>query len=101
MFDWLNLLSNALWIIACAFTLATLSYASWKSSTQQAKLLTVLRGYRYQIALNLSGVLFCLGMAATSEEVWETLIWLLLGFMFATQLVRTILKNGKKNTDPS
>lgn len=42
MVDWVNLLSNAVWFLACAFTLATLSYASWKSSTQQAKLLTVL-----------------------------------------------------------
>ena len=58
MVDWFNLQSNALWIFACAFTLATLSYASWNSSTQQVKLLTFLRGYRYQIALDLSGVRF-------------------------------------------
>ena len=73
MVDWFNLLLNALWIFACAFTLATNSYPSWQSSTQQAKLLTVLRGYRYQIALTLSGVLFCFGLAATSDAVWEIL----------------------------
>lgn len=101
MFDLVNLLSNAVWVFACALTLATLSYACWKSSTQKAKLLTVLRDYRYQIALNLSGVLFCVGQAATSNANWEIFIWILLAVLFAAQVVKTILKNRKKDTDPS
>jgi len=96
----MNLAANTLWIMGCAAALATLSYASWKASLKRIKLGTVLAGYQYQIALNLSGVLFCIGLAATSDALWEILIWLLLVVLFAAQIVITIPKNRKKDTDP-
>jgi len=96
MIDWLDLAANSLWIMGCTAALATLSYAIWMASMRQKMLHTILAEYQYQIALNLSGILFCLGLVATSEEVWEILIWLLLGFMFAAQVVIAILKNRKK-----
>ena len=101
MIDWNNLAANSLWIMGCAVALASLSYAIWMASMRQKFLRTILVGYQYQIVLNLSGVLLCLGLAATSDALWEILIWLLLGFMFAAQLVITILKNRKKDTNPS
>ena len=101
MIDWNNLAANSLWIMGCAAALATLSYAIWMVSMRQKMLRTILAGYQYQIVLNLSGVLFCIGLAATSDALWEILIWLLLVVLFAAQLVITILKNRKKDTDPS
>jgi len=96
MIDWKNLAANSFWIMGCAAALATLSFASWKASLKGIKLGTVLAGYQYQIALNLSGVLFCIGLAATSDALWEILIWLLLVVLFAAQVVIAILKNRKK-----
>jgi len=87
--------------MGCAVAVATLSCASWKASFKGIKMRTILIDHRYQIVLNLSGVLFCIELAATSDANWEILVWLLLGFIFAAQLVKTILKNRKKDTDPS
>jgi len=101
MIDWNSLAANSLWIIGCAAALATLSYASWKASLKGIKMCTILTDHQYQIVLNLSGILFCLGLAATSDANWEIFIWILLAVLFAAQFVKTILKNKKKDTDPS
>ena len=97
----MNLAANTLWILGCVVALASLSYAIWMASMRQKMLRTILVGYQYQIVLNLSGILFCLGLAATSDANWEIFIWILLAVLFAAQLVKTILKNKKKDTDPS
>ena len=101
MINWMNLAANSLWIMGWAAALATLSYASWKASLKGIKMRIILKDHQYQIVLNLSGILFCLGLAATSDALWEILIWLLLAVLFAAQLVITILKNRKKDTNPS
>ena len=79
----MNLAANTLWILGCATALATLSYASWKASLKGIKMRTILTDHQYQIVLNLSGVLFCLGLAATPDANWEIFIWTLLVVLFA------------------
>ena len=71
MIDWYNLFANALWIIALAVALATLSYASWEASLLHEKLRLRLRQAKYQIALDLLdsvGPLSNIGLYATDSE---------------------------------
>lgn len=86
MIDWKNLAANALWILGCAIALATMSYASWEASQYHEKMGARLKRPAYQACLNLAGLLFCLGLAATSGVLLQRAIWLVLAAAFAVML---------------
>jgi hypothetical protein len=92
MIDWFSLAANALWILACAIALATLSYASWVASLRQEKILRILVLPKYQITIKLAGILFCLGLAGTSSKWWEIIIWLIICALFIVQTAKVLLK---------
>ncbi len=89
MIDWINLASNALWILGLALGLAALSYASWAASLQAVPLRRQLQQLPYQRLFALAGALFCLGLAATAAAAWETVVWALLALAFLVQLALT------------
>lgn len=86
MIDWLNLAANALWICALALALAVLSFASWEAKVGGERLRIVLSRPRWEFTLNLAGVLFCLGLAATSSKIWERALWLVLAGLYLFQI---------------
>jgi len=86
MIDWYNLFANALWIFALAFALAVIGFARWKASQDSTKLGMVLNQTGWQMALNTAGVVFCLGLAATSNKLWEQILWLVMGLLFVLQI---------------
>jgi hypothetical protein len=93
MIDWFSLAANALWILACAIALATLSYASWIASLQHVKLRKILALPKFQTSINIAGVLFCLGLAGTSDKWWEIMFWLIIAALFIGQVaIKTINK---------
>ena len=87
MIDWFNLAANALWILGCALALGTLSFASFQASFSGEKLRTHLGRPGFQAAIDLAGVLFCAGLAATSKPIWQMALWALLGALFLVQMV--------------
>jgi hypothetical protein len=95
MIDWFGLVANALWILACAIALATLSHASWVASLQHEKLRKILAIPQYQASINLAGILFCLGLAGTSNKWWEIVLWLIVVGIFGAQLVIEIILKRK------
>ena len=90
--DWTNFGLNALWIIGCAIALATLSYASWAASKTSEKLRIRLMQPQIQLSLNVAGVLFCLGLAGTSSEIWQLVLWILLAIGFFVQAGARFIK---------
>lgn len=78
MIDWGNLAANALWIIACAIVLATLSYASWEASLAKTRMSERLRLPAYQASFNLAGLLFCAGLAWLSDSLLMRIVWIIL-----------------------
>jgi hypothetical protein len=99
MIDWYNLLMNALWILACAIALATLSYASWQASAMGVKFRERLGKPGMQISLNVAGLLFCAGLAGTSDVIWQRILWIVLGVGFAVQIGSEIFK-GRAKSNP-
>lgn len=97
MIDWFNLVSNLLWILGCALALSTFSYASWKASLRGERLLERLNRHTYRFALGLAGLLFSLGLAATSTEIWRIGIWSLLGAFSLATMVVAYTKFPRKN----
>lgn len=90
MIDWFNLAANALWILGLALALGTFSYASWEASLHDEKLRQRLGHPAIQAAFDLAGVMFCAGLAATSDRVWETALWAVLGFLFLIQALAAL-----------
>ena len=99
MINWLNLLSNSIWIIAIAFALAVFSIAYWETQTGGEKLRALFSEYRYAFPLILAGVVFCLGMAAISARWWEWIFWEILIVLLGIQAykIKKIEKEYKKN----
>ena len=87
MIDWISVGSNALWILGCAIALATLSYASWEASVYNEKFTARLMRTPILACLNLAGLLFSLGLAATSDAVIEKVLWLVLAVAFGGLLI--------------
>lgn len=85
MINWFNLLANSLWIFGLALALAALSDASWQASLSGEKLRVRLGRSEMQIVLNLAGIFFCAGLAATSQRGWEIGLWVLLAGAFLVQ----------------
>jgi hypothetical protein len=84
MINWGNLAANAAWIVGCAIALAALSYASWEAAESGEKFSARLQQRSYQLAFDLAGLLFCLGLAATSSNLLLAIAWLALAIAFLT-----------------
>lgn len=87
MIDWIGLASNALWILGLTVGLATLSYASWQAAIHKEKFRATLKRIPIQIALNMAGLLFSAGLAATSDAMLEIVLWVVLALAFAAQVM--------------
>lgn len=87
MIDWYNLFANALWIIALALALAVISFARWDATRRGEKLGKTLNRRGWQAALNVAGILFSLGLAATSDVLWERIVWLVMALLFVVQII--------------
>jgi uncharacterized membrane protein YtjA (UPF0391 family) len=102
MIDWGNLAANSAWILGCAIALAAVSYASWLASTSGEKLRNQWKKPGLQKAINLAGLLFCTGLAATSDAIWETILWAILAALFFIQLVLGFIRpHSPANTPPA
>jgi hypothetical protein len=101
MINWLKLIANSFWILGCALALATLSYASWQASVENEKMRMILSSPRYKISLYAAGTLFSIGLAATSDRIWEIILWIILTFLFIIQAGLSIHQRKKtgKNRD--
>ena len=44
-------------------------------------------------SLNLAGMIFCAGLALTTEVWWERLLWAILGVLFLVQVVMSWLSS--------
>lgn len=97
MNNWWTLVTNLLWILGCALVLATFSYASWEAWIHHEKLRSVLARPKAQNALDAGVILFSLGLAGSSEKIWEAGFWLLMAIIFLGLVVARAVQ--KKSSD--
>lgn len=96
MIDWTSLLLNSLWILGLSLALGTLSYGSWQASVTQHNTWSILKGSGYLISFSLAALLFCVGLAGTSDTIWEIIIWSILAVLFLIQMLVLILQRRQK-----
>lgn len=87
MIDWYGVFRNALWVLGLAAVLAAFSYVDWwrRLQTPRLSLRQALGSPGFQAAASLGMVLFCVGLALSSQRWWETALWAVLGLSFAWQ----------------
>ena len=85
MINWWDLAANSIWILAIAFALAVFGMAYYQARREGEKIRSILNAPRFALPLNLSGAIFCLGMALTSTRWWEILLCIVLVGLFCYQ----------------
>jgi len=85
LIDWRLVGFSALWLLGLATLLATFSFADYTAQASQTRTRQVLGRPSYQLALNTSLVLFCLGLSGSSRAWWETGLWIGLALAFGYQ----------------
>lgn len=89
-------MSNALWILGLAVVLATVSWANWRAMIAHDRLHLVLTEPHLGLILNIGGLLFCAGLAASLYRWWERFLWALLVMAF---LIRIKFSIGHRKQD--
>ena len=75
--DWLSLIFNASWIIGLALLLAAFSYHYWEAGQERRPLREQLSQPSFSRLFWISFTFITVGLAGTSQRLWETAIWLL------------------------
>jgi hypothetical protein len=99
MIDWVQFFANALWVAALALALSVLSFTRWEALARGVRLKDILAHNRWQRTLNIAGILFCAGIAAGAEVLWERLIWFFLLLLFIIQTGLLIFLSRKQPAD--
>lgn len=86
MINWVSLAFNTLWILGLSGLLATLSVVSFVSQTRGKRFRQVFNQPGYEISLNASLILLCLGLAGGARTSWERTIWLVLAGFWGIQI---------------
>ena len=94
MIDVPGVLANSLWILGLALLLAALSFAHCTAREERVRLRVVLRRTAVQRVTSVAWLLFCAGLAATSDALWEQVVWALLGLAWAAQAILAGMAEG-------
>lgn len=90
-----TIIFNSFWIIGLALLLATLSHTSYEASVQKRPFKELIQQANFQQAAHISALLVGIGLAGTSQTLWETIIWAIFAII-NTGLAITI-KSSSKN----
>ena len=86
MIDWWALIANIIWITAAALALAVASIAYYESQVGNETFKSLLGDMKYRLPLNIAGGVFCVGLAASSDQWWEIGLWFVLAGLFGVQV---------------
>lgn len=80
------MLVNSLWILGLALLLADLSFFSWLARQEGTSLRQQFNQPQFLKFFWLGLFLVALGLAGTSDPLWEQALWLLLGLLCVLRL---------------
>jgi hypothetical protein len=96
MFNIWVVASNASWLFGLALILAALSWGHWAAGRSQTRLPDVSAHRVLRRVVGLSLLLFCAGMAATSDRRWERVLWGVLTLAWAVQVTLSPRTNRRR-----
>jgi hypothetical protein len=86
MIPWWSVLVNTLWILGLALLLADLSFFSWLARQEGSSLRRQFNRAQFLKFFWLGLLLFALGLAGTSDRLWEVALWFLLALLCLVRL---------------
>lgn len=72
MIDWWSVISNSFWILGLAVLLAAFSYSYWVAGQEETTLRQQLEKPVFLRVFAIALVLVGVGLAGTSQTIWET-----------------------------
>jgi len=75
MIPWWSVFFNGLWIVGLAVLLAGFSYHYWLAQQEDRRLIEQLQGSAFRKFFWLGLAFVGGGLAGTSDEAWELIIW--------------------------
>lgn len=90
--DWLSLFFNAFWILGLAILLADFSYHYWQAGQERRSLSEQLNEPSFLRFFWISFTLISIGLAGTSQRLWETAIWIAFTLVSIVNAFRFSLK---------
>jgi len=97
MIDWLSVLFNIIWILGAALATAVFGITYYQVRSGRERVTQILKAPGFAYVLNMAGILFCLGMALTSDRWWEISLWVLLVFGFGYESYSTYISKNERN----
>lgn len=73
--NWFSVFINLFWIVGLAVLLAAFSYHSWLAREEERPLKIQLNQADFQKYFWLALILIAIGLAGTSQRIWEIVIW--------------------------
>lgn len=73
--DWFSVFINSFWICGLAVLLASFSYHYWLASDSKQSFRSLLTGPSFSKTFWLSLACIGVGLAGTSQQLWEIAIW--------------------------
>jgi hypothetical protein len=93
MINWQSVIFNSFWIIGLAALLAAFSYSYWLADQDGRRLRAHLGEIGFQRTLWLSLALIGTGLAGTSRDNWEIVIWVIFTLIALVILLTSFRKS--------
>lgn len=75
--NWRSVIFNSSWLIGLAILLASFSYYYWLAQQKNGRLRDQLNHPTFQQFYWLSFIFVGIGLAGTSQKMWEMVIWII------------------------
>jgi len=86
--NWLSVFINSFWIIGLSILLAAFSYHYWLADQENRHLKEQLERPDFQRLLWFSFVFIGVGLAGTSQQVWESAVWIIFTIISVVNTIR-------------
>ncbi len=86
--NWFSIISSSFWIAGLSLLLAAFSYHHWLINQKNRRLIDQLNQPSLQRFFWISLVFFSVGIAATSQKIWEIIVWIIIAIVSAVNTVR-------------
>lgn len=91
MINWQSVIFNSFWVVGLSIMLAAFSYHYWLAGHENRRLRLQLGEPGFLKPVWLGAIFICVGLAGTSEELWEMALWAvasLISLLFLVNLLR-------------
>jgi hypothetical protein len=95
--NWYSVFINSFWISGLSLLLAALSYHYWVAQVAERPLRQQLNTSSFNRAFWLAFALVGIGLAGTSQQTWETILWVV--FTLYSLVNLALMFRGQANDD--